>query len=352
MEFSAEFHKQIEEFVARATAEPEGQGGRGSLDDMRMGGAGQMLTTPGAPADLVLPGLEAGDSGLLAGGGGSGKSWLVVEIALGLALGWSWPWPRDIGWEARDPARVAYFSAEDRARHVHRRLSAIGRYHGVTPGSEEARLADANLDLFAAPHRRLTETAFGEPRLGEFTEQLLEEVEPGAYRLIILDPLSAFAPSAEIDVLGAAALVDAARRVAAEKNAAVLLVHHSSQAAILSRETGQAAARGHTALVDGQRWVATLSPALDPEQAADLGMDEIQRRRWVQLAIPKVSYAAAIPPMTFRRSIDPEHAGVLEPAPLPGGLAASSPTRGASGTSRGGGNGKKSSGLEPYGVHA
>lgn len=371
MEFSAEFTREIEEFVKRATAAEEETIGKAwdetphrvPLAQRWNSPSDELLQATPTPRDFVLPGLEVGDTGLLAGAGGSGKSWLVLEIAVGLALGWSWPWPRpkdprvgvkDLAWVPPGPQRVAYFSAEEREHHLARRLHAIGQRHREDLGRRELDLLRHNLLTAHTPQDHLTEVIYGAARPGDFAAQVVDELGDEGLRLIVLDPIASFAPSAELDAAGAAALVEVVRGVAAGTGAAVLLVHHSSQAAILSREVGQTAARGHTALVDGQRWVATLSAALDPDEAAARGLDEVERRRWVRLSLPKTSHSAPLPDITFRRSLDEPTSGVLEPAPLPEALDASSASRGASSASRGGGNGKgkKSSGLEPYGVHA
>lgn len=285
------------------------------LDSHRIADPGAMLTTDAPHVDFVLPGLPIAKTGILAGAGGGGKSWLTLEILVGLALGWTWPWPADIGWRP-EPASVAYLTAEEDAADIHRRLRTIGRYHNAALGAQEIERLSANLHIYPLVGHHLTTREFGEPGPGPLAAQIGREWEADQHRLIVVDPLSAFAPGAEVDTPGAAALIATTTSLARELHAAILMVHHSSQQAILGRDTGQTAARGATALVDGQRWVGVLTPAFDPDEAERAGMDEIERHQWVRLSLPKATHAARIRDVTFRREIG-EHGGILEPAPLP-----------------------------------
>ena len=286
-----------------------------------------MLRGGAPPTDYTLPGLPLGKVGILAGSGGQGKSWLVLEWLLGLTLGWRWPWPDGLPDWSREPTSVAYFTAEEDRDDIWRRLGAIGAHLGSAITDDVVARADQHLDVYPLVGRHLTVTEFGTPTSGPLAAQIRSDFQPGKYRLIVIDPLSSFAPTCEEGTPGAVALRETTAGLARDLRTAILLVHHVSQVSILSREAGQTAVRGPTGLVDGTRWVATLTSAISPEDAVKDAIDDDERKRWLRLAIPKLSYAPAANDITYRR----EDGGVLVPRELP--LPA--PTAGSMGKGRG-----------------
>lgn len=283
------------------------------LAAQRIGTPGQMLRGGAPSTDYVLPGLPLGKVGILAGSGGQGKSWLVLEWLLGLTLGWRWPWPEDLtGWRP-DPASVAYLTAEEDRDDIWRRLGAIGAHLGSEVADDVVARVDQHLDIYPLVGQHLTVSEFGTFTSGPLAAQIRSDFQPGKYRLIVVDPLSSFAPTCEEGTPGAVALRETTTGLAQDLRTAILLVHHVSQTSILSRETGQTAVRGPTGLVDGTRWVATLTSAISPEDAVRDGMEDDERKRWLRLTIPKLSYAPGASDITYRRA----DGGVIVPRELP-----------------------------------
>jgi hypothetical protein len=143
----------------------------------------------------------------------------------------------------------------------------------------------------------------------EFLRWLRTYVEAGAFRLVVVDPLSRFAgPDAEKDNAVATRFVQALESLAAPDRS-ILNAHHVNK---LSRGAGGtvdgSSGRGSSAFVDGARWQCGLSVErikLDgAEEQARLG--EV-----VTFDVTKSNYAAKPDPVILRRNLD--HGGALVP---------------------------------------
>jgi nucleotide-binding universal stress UspA family protein len=288
-----------------------------------------MLTSEPEPYDWVLPGLPRGKAGFLVAPGGTGKSKLLWQIGVGIATGRDLIWPEA---ETRDPARVLFLSAEDDARDIHHRLVSIAAAFDLSP-TESADLV-ANLDARVVPGWHMAE---GLER-GALAHALLGQLKPGDYRLIVADPLARLARIDENDQKEATTLVEVVEELAAEADAAFVVSHHVSKAAMRGDALDEAhAARGATALTDGFRWQSNLG-RMSPTVADGFGFDDDERRRWVKLAFPKTNYSPPVPHHWLRF----QPGGALQAA-VPGGGAL--PTN-VTGASQGGG--RRGSAASPF----
>ena len=282
MEFSAEFHEQIEAFVARATAEPEETIGKawGSWLD-RHGDLSRLVSEPRTPREWILPGLKRGSLGMLVGAGGVGKSFFLIPSLLAAGAGSGWPWAPG---EKREPRRVLVINAEDDQDTIVDRARSVWAA-GVTEGWDNVRF------LSIAGQRKAR--AIG-PRgeVGPLREALMEMCATRHFDLIVLDPLVSFSGASENDNSLVGAMIDEMRQIAVGLDVALLLVHHASQNAILNGQLDRAeAARGATALVNGVRWMGTYARPSDAERdalTAGWGSPE-QVRRLRRLAVVKVN---------------------------------------------------------------
>lgn len=203
--------------------------------------------------------LPLGKCGVLAAGGGTGKTIALCQLALAVATGGFW-----LGtFKAVAPGRVLLGLAEEDLEEVHRRLYRAANALGLDRDQrEEAAKRIVALPLAGTPVA-LTES----DERGNVTESsalvaLRERLAEGEWRLIVLDPLARWAgEGAETDNLMATRFVQAVESlVRSPGSPTVLVAHHSSKASIAE---GAANVRGASGIVDGFRWAATLDKLED-----------------------------------------------------------------------------------------
>ena len=211
--------------------------------------------------------LPLGKVGLLAGAGGSGKSWATTQLAVAVAAGVQW-----LGFDVATPGRVLLVLGEEEQEEVTRRLHNIGEVMCLTP-EQQRRAADRLVVLPMAGRDVALTKALDEVNEGELPETALaREIERrlkegGEWRLVVLDPLSRFAGAdVEVDNAAATRFVQVLERlVSVPGTPTILVTHHTNK----TSRTGQAqhstdagaatALRGSSALTDGVRWQANLT---------------------------------------------------------------------------------------------
>ena len=139
--------------------------------------------------------------------------------------------------------------------------------------------------------------------MGEGTKECRELFELCANaRLIVFDPLRQFHDGDENDTAFMTAVVARFQRLARDTGSAVLLAHHANRSSI-SSGTGEqvGASRGCTALTDGVRWQANLSPVSDA-LASELGIERADLRDYVRLDCSKANYARPSATVVLRKA--------------------------------------------------
>jgi len=213
---------------------------------------------------LLTDALPLGKCGLLAAGGGVGKTTALVQLALAVALGGhkngtprTWlGLPVD-----PTPGRVLLALGEEDAEEVRRRFYTAAQAERLSPA--EAERARENLiivPLAGVGVALVDENGVPSP-VHEELAMTLTELKGAPWRLVVLDPLSRFAGGdTETDNAAATRLVQAVEALAQAPNGSigptVLVAHHSSKAGV---KEGNADVRGSSAIHDGFRWVATLT---------------------------------------------------------------------------------------------
>ena len=239
---------------------------------------------PPGDGDGLIP---RGRVGILAAGGGTGKTIALCQLAVSVASGRDW-----LGFEVDAAARrqrVLLALAEEDADECHRRLYAAAEALGL---SDVERLAVESrivvLPLAGHPVGIVAPDGDGgvvtTPLLDELQRRLGERPEPWA--LIALDPLSRWsAGGAEGSNELATRLIQACETLAkAPGTPSVWIAHHSSK---LARRAGEADVRGVTGLEDGARFVLTMT------REEDL----------VRLELVKSNYARAPEPLLLERIV-------------------------------------------------
>ena len=202
--------------------------------------------------DEIVPGLEAGEYGVVTSPGGVGKSYLMlrgaVEVAAGIvALGGMFGPAKEGG------QSVIYLSLEDNPRtRVQNRLKELFDQMQIRMDSPQAADIRRNLKICNA--------------------QTLATGFPGALpvdpsnppRLIIIDTFKSYTPETEEnDSTAVAALMTTLRSFGRLYGAAIVLVHHVNKNALGSHSRGESTAgqeRGSSLIRDNARAAWTVWP--------------------------------------------------------------------------------------------
>ncbi|SAK66246.1 Regulatory protein RepA [Caballeronia calidae] len=275
-----------------------------TLADLRLDIRHTLLTTPPA-LDHVLPGLLAGTLGVLVAPGGAGKTMLLTQIGCAIASGQP-ILGGALNGSKSSPARVVLFLAEETAVIMHHRLHGAAQQlqEDMACRSRECRQAlleglSSQMNIYPlGGHGSLANFAGGSKEYRALLELCI-----GA-RLVIVDPLRRFHEGDENDSAAMTAIVTTFQRFAHESGAAVLIAHHANRVSMTSGGGEQAyASRGSTALTDGVRWQANLSPVSGP-LASERGIDKSELRQFVRLDLPKSNYVRSLDTIVLRK--DPQ----------------------------------------------
>jgi hypothetical protein len=292
----------------------------------------QLLYLVRTEARSGAPGvIELGTAGFLVGEGGIGKGFAALDLALAVAAsgpGGNVPWLGAGGLHVNEPGHVLFLTAEDRERHIRRRLfdlaaarrlsdearaRALRRLHVVCtkdrPELRTMRLQDDEGPASLAAIRLRAELrAAANARLEEQGGDPTKTDGSVPWRLIIIDTLSRTAAAdAETDPHIASrytAILESLTDCNPEgcQPATVIAIHHTGKGK--GRSDGARAARGSSALTDDARWVGVLTYPDDHYKH-----DDLDPWRWFKVA--KVNHGPPIPAMALHQG----DGGVLEARP-------------------------------------
>lgn len=199
---------------------------------------------------------------LLVAPGGRGKTYALVGLALAVATGRPWLDTFDVA----HAGKVILALAEEEIDEVRRRLHGIARSMALSDA--ERRLALERIVPLGLVGRTvaLVDVVGTAVQPSALHGAILELVGAEDHALIILDPLSRWAPHVEADNATATAAITALEELAQASGATVVVAHHTAKWA--NREgnkAGNSAARGVTGLVDAVRWVGGLDGATEDD---------------------------------------------------------------------------------------
>lgn len=206
--------------------------------------------------------LPLGKVGMLAAGGGAGKTMALAQLAVSVVTGHPWLGHYTVPTESRGSVLLAL--AEEDAAEVQRRLFEIRRGLGLS--AEEWANATRKLlvlPLAGQPVQLIAANEGGKPQVTPLFRELRQRLEEAGvdWKLLVLDPLSRWGgPETETDNFAATQFIAAVESLTQVRGTpTVLLAHHTTKAARLGASPNEAtAARGASALTDGVRWVANL----------------------------------------------------------------------------------------------
>jgi hypothetical protein len=263
--------------------------------------AGDIAWTKPPPFDFVLPGLQAGEVGMLPAPGGTGKTFLMLQLAMSIATAT----PFAGVWEAPRKGRVVFLTAEDTKQVLHHRLyymkPPIEWKDDITENMDVVSLSGSIPRLLTVGKNRAAER-------GDWFEDMLS-LATGA-RLLIVDPLSRFHSCDENDASQMTMLVQTFEAIAKVTGAAIIFTHHSNKGAQQHGSGAtQSSARGSSALTDGVRWQMNLWK-MSKEEAQEKHVPEELRWKHVGLTMAKANNI----PMDTVTWLERGEGGVLKPS--------------------------------------
>jgi hypothetical protein len=271
----------VRDYIRRSM--PGGSFERGSYTDYSVA---RFTGTQAPPIQWLFTGsFRRGTMGLLAGAGGVGKSFLLLQMACMIASGAS---TVDNIFVPGRVGKVVCLFGEDDEETIHHRIEAVvtawGRpaWSGIdlNPGLAVNDFVERiNQNLFvmtgAGNDWRLLKKVGPNPEPTPAVESLLEflgKIE--GLELVIVDPLSRFFGAEENDNTAGTLFCEQLERIAMRTGAAVLCSHHVNKDSSKkdSDPLRAEALRGASAFANGARWVCVLATKPLRKGEADQGL--------------------------------------------------------------------------------
>ncbi len=250
--------------------------------------------------DWVLPGLPAGSVGAIVGPGATGKSFLSIGIAGAVGCG------LDIlgdMFRCQTTGKVVVFFGEDPRSIVQERLHSFRQ----NLDSKSIELFDENVTIVSG-HGMLCQLMDSNGEYGKFYNVFLEAAR-GA-RLLILDPFSRLHGGDENDNSAMTRMLQILESICKQTGATILIIHHTGKNATYNsggEMSNQSASRGASSLSSGLRWQVNMwTPNI--KEALGFGLNDVQRKFFVRMALVKANYTAPINDEWMQRGND----GVLQ----------------------------------------
>lgn len=255
---------------------------------------GRLISEPPPPEVVIIhkdaPLLTRGCVGAVVAAGGTGKTYLMIQLAYMMSSG------SNIGpFRAPKPLKVLLLVAEDPQDELDRRLWRV--CNGKFPNGLHAMSVSGKI----GPIMNL---ANGNPERSAWFEWLNKTIKNhGDLDVLIIDPKSRLYGLDENNNDHNTQWIGALEALAIEHKLTILFAHHVSKT--MSEKLHQNMSRGGSALADGVRWLAGLTP-MDSNTAKKYKINE---RNYVELDLLKANYVPKIPDTIFFRR---ESNGVLQ----------------------------------------
>ena len=241
------------------------------------------------PLEWVFDGrIAVGKVTVVAGAGGSSKSFLMLQLAIAFAAGES------LGpFEPGTVGKALILTAEEDKDDIHRRIHAIQQQQGYTEKQRERIIEHLGVaSVRGLDWRMLAHDEFGDLQETNRVDYLIEQIKPlHDMKLVVIDPLVFFNGGSENDNEEMARLMLALDRIAATCKCAVVVVHHVSKGGQVTslQDATQSVVRGASALVDNAR-ASMLLTRLPRRDAPLYGLAEDDAGRYVVARFVKNNY--------------------------------------------------------------
>lgn len=229
---------------------------------------------------FIIPGLEAGQVGILSAPGATGKTIFSLELAFSLASGYGLFEQIPV----KSACRVLFIELEETLTGIVNNFCIARSCFSDVPFPAE------NLYIWHDEEGILTLVDSNNKVVSDNVEWLKEMSRDMS--LVIVDHLSRCHMSDENSSVSMTVLMNVFRQVGRETDTGFLLLHHTRKGSILNGEGNTAeSARGSSAIVNCARLVMTLSKNCDDDDSLKLTWAKINGHR-------------PIKPMLLRRFLD------------------------------------------------
>lgn len=240
------------------------------------------------PIDWVFePCIPAGKVVLIAGAGGSSKSYFALTLSISLATG------KTLGsLKPSEPGYALMLVAEESKDDIHRRVRNIMAHEKFS--DRELRAIKDNVGILSVrgmDWRLMKHDDAGDLEESDRVDYLIDEVKGLGCKLLVVDPLIFFNGAAENDNIEMARMMATLDRIAEKTGAAVLCVHHSRKIgpnATLD-DLAQGDVRGASAIVDNVRGVIMIT-RMPIKEAEAYGIKKEEAARFVLARVVKNNY--------------------------------------------------------------
>lgn len=258
--------------------------------------AATCLDAPEPVLDFVLPGLLAGGVGMINAPGATGKTNFLLKVLISLVL----EIPIHDAWKNKKSGKVVFLAAEDPDDVLFLRYKAALQTIPKLTEKQKVML-DKNLHIASLTGRfpKLLTAEHNEVLHDPFWLNFIKEITTDA-RLLVIDPIIRFHSLDENSSIHMTALVEQLEAIAQKNNCAILFTHHANKSSSLNGTSDiQQAARGSSALTDGIRWQLNLVTMSATEAEKYVGIDDIERKKYVRVVFAKTNYAPPIEDIWF-----------------------------------------------------
>lgn len=250
---------------------------------------GPMLSTDPEPFKWVWEGiLQEAKVMVLAGSGGSSKSYLMLAAATQYALGNSW------GPFVMSPAttgKVLVLYGEEDFSDVHHRAHSL-RHAFMLTDEQVARVA-AHMAVLPLRGQNVSLAEYGrddrEVIITQATKKLEARIKQYDVKLLVLDPMALLHGLDENDNRAISHFIQELDALCIRTGCAVVLVHHFSKSVGRAREVNESNVRGASSLVNHVRTVAVMH-RLRRDESAEWGVPEEDHARWTMFNVVKTNY--------------------------------------------------------------
>jgi len=233
-----------------------------NLDSYRLNLSSVFENPQESKIEFILPGLPIGETGLLIGASGVGKSFYSILMAFQIATAFNF----NIGIDSFDTIttakKVLYISFEEKPHVVSHRIKCIREYWSKEACELDWRLASENLSFFCFGGLGLRFIDINaEPT--KFYCSMITKAKTLNPKLIIIDTLRSSHDSDENDNGIMAKVIRLFDKMARECDASVVILHHENKISSASYDVesiGVRASRGASSIIDSVRWVIRLQP--------------------------------------------------------------------------------------------
>jgi RecA-family ATPase len=226
---------------------------------------------------------------LLAGSGGSSKSYLMLAAALQYSLGNQWG-PFDLD-PSHGEGRVLLLYGEEDYLDVHHRVHSL--QHAFMLTDEQVQQVARRMAVLPLRGKDVRLAEYDEGGyaiiITEAARKLEERIRQFNVRLLVLDPMALLHGLEENDNNAMGHFVRQLDAVCMRTGCSIILIHHFSKAVQRAREINEANVRGASALVAHARTVAVMH-RLRRDEAAEWGVPEEEHSRWTMFNIVKNNY--------------------------------------------------------------